>query len=187
MPAEDLKQAKKIFDDLLAGRDSASEEFKKAWGDKLEATGRNRNVPQNNPWQMRYVPNYQESEDMFGLTQSEKFIPGSGLEVSTKVHDSMVDVVSSSLTMREPWVRSNDRIIWAEPAKRSCIPIPWRCKMRNKVVFFCVSLYCYTITTNEGGTAVRKSSIASDLMTVVCDHYACIYHRDGHQQEIKES
>ncbi|KAJ9108940.1 hypothetical protein QFC21_000262 [Naganishia friedmannii] len=81
MPAADLAKAQQIHEEVLrTGQDPASEEFKKDWGDKLEATGRNRNVPQNNPWQVRYVPNYQELEDMFGLVQSEKFIPGSGFE-----------------------------------------------------------------------------------------------------------
>ncbi|KAJ9125296.1 hypothetical protein QFC22_000252 [Naganishia vaughanmartiniae] len=81
MPAADLANAAQIHAELIrTNQDTSSEEFKKNWGDKLEATGRNRNIHQNCPWQVRYIPNYQELEDMFSLTQSEKFIPGSGLE-----------------------------------------------------------------------------------------------------------
>jgi hypothetical protein len=126
MSAEDIAKANQIHARVTAGLiDQTPEEFKKEWYEKVEATGRNRNVPQNLPWQMRYIPNYQELEDMTGLVQSEKFIPGSGLEVSTKRQEEGIN----SLIVRDLSVRSNDRIISAVRAKRSCIPILWICRL----------------------------------------------------------
>lgn len=58
-------------------------EFQSKWQEDMRALGRRPDLPQNLPWTAEFDPYYQDREDVSGLVEAERLVPGSGLDVSS--------------------------------------------------------------------------------------------------------
>lgn len=94
--AENMEFYRKV---LTPGTQEAKDvnnvEFRSKWQEDMKSLGRATSngivVKQNVPWSAEFDPKFQDREDVSGLVKSERYIAGSGLEVSPRF---MIDVAS---------------------------------------------------------------------------------------------
>ena len=79
-------------------------EFKSKWQEDMKALGRRPDLSQNLPWTAEFDRNFQNREDVSGLVEAERLVPGSGLDVSSFVG------ASTSVSLRRHLIQDPDSL-----------------------------------------------------------------------------
>jgi hypothetical protein len=81
--AKDYEFYKKVLRPNTPERKLAhTPEFQSQWQEDMRALGRRPDLGQNLPWSDQFDIKFQDREDISGLVEAERLVPGSGLDVS---------------------------------------------------------------------------------------------------------